>query len=215
MRFAGKYSKFKPMDGFGTLLASQGVPSGMAGLPPEGIPLEALRGTSSPEALRQEGLQQGPPRLPGGVGSPLGGPIGGGVPGFGPMTLERRTPIYTTDLDIGVDYRNNYGTKVGAKYNPTTGAISGDATIPIGAAENGYRIGVEGSYSPGIMQSDGLTPPPGYSGMLRFSKRNPIDPRAFEQPGAEKYSIEAGFVGTPRRVPPRTPIPVQFVPPGL
>ena len=33
---------------------------------------------------------------------------------------------------------------INATYNPTTGALSGGATIPIGAAENGYRIGVEG-----------------------------------------------------------------------
>ena len=45
------------------LFTSQGVPSGMGAIPRDGIPLEALQGTSSPEALRQEGLQQGPPGL--------------------------------------------------------------------------------------------------------------------------------------------------------
>ena len=126
------------------------------------------------------------------------------------MTLERRPPTYTTDIPIKAQYRKYLWNRCKCNIQSDDGALSGGATIPIGAAENGYRIGVEGSYSPGIMQSDGLTPPPGYSGMLKFSKRNPIDPRSFEQPGAEKYSIGVGFDGTPRRVPQKTPIPVRF-----
>lgn len=210
MKLAGKYSKFNPMAGFETLLASEGALSGMGLIPEEGIPLEILQGTSNPQTLREEGLQQGPP----GVGG-LGGPIGRG-PGFGgPIEVDRIEPTYTTDIPIKAEYSNIYGTNVNARYNPTTGALSGGATVPIGAAEQGYRFGIEGSYSPGIMQYDGLTPPPGYSGMIKFSRTNPIDPKTFETPGRERYSFGLGIEGTPRRVPPRRPVPVQFVPPGL
>jgi hypothetical protein len=64
------------------------------------------------------------------------------------------------------------------------------------------------------MDAQGLTPPAGYSGMLRFSKTNPVNPEVFERPGAEKYSIEVGVDGRPRRVPPQMRVPVE-VQPGL
>ena len=173
----------------------------------DGIPLEALEGTLSPEQLKQEGLQVGnmPPRGGGMMPPGFGGPITGGP-----------EPKYVTDIPIKAGYRNIYGTNINATYNPTTGAVSGGATIPIGAAEKGYKIGVEGSYDPGLMDAQGLTPPAGYSGMLRFSKTNPVNPEVFERPGAEKYSIEVGVDGRPRRVPPQMRVPVEVQPgPGM
>lgn len=209
MRLAGKYSKFKPMAGFETLLASEAIGPGMGLIPEQGIPLEALEGTSSPEALRQGGIEQVPPSAFGGPGPVLGGPIGG------PIQTGGMQPAYTTDIPIKAEYRNIYGTNVNATYNPTTGSLQGGATIPIGAAEKGFRLGVEGSYQPGVMDFEGVTPPPGYSGMIRFSKNNRIDPRTYEAPGAEKYSFGVGLEGTPRRVPPRRTVPVQLFPPGF
>jgi len=171
----------------------------------DGIPLEALEGTLSPEQLKQEGVY--------GVNMP---PSSGGMmpPGFGGPITGGPKPTYVTDIPIKAEYRNIYRTRIGATYNPTTGAISGGATIPIGAAEKGYKIGIEGSYNPGSMDAQGLTPPPGYSGMLRFSRTNPIDPKVFEAPGAEKYAIEFGVDGRPRRVPPQMAIPIELQPPG-
>lgn len=159
-------------------------PSGMGGVPLEAIDARA----TSPEQLKQEGLMQ--PNLP--PSSALGGPLTSGP-----------TPTYVTDIPIRAEYRNVYGTKFGATYNPTTGAVSGGATIPIGAAEKGYKIGIEGSYNPGLMDAQGLTPPPGFGGMIRFSRTNPVDPKTFEEEGKEKFAIEAGINATPRRVPPQ------------
>ena len=173
----------------------------------DGFPLEALEGTLSPEQLKQEGLQ-------GGNMSPHGG--GMMPPGFGGPITGGPAPKYVTDIPIKAGYRNIYGTNVHAIYNPTTGAVSGGATIPIGAAEKGYKIGVEGSYNPGLMDAQGLTPSAGYSGMLRFSKTNPVNPEVFERPGAEKYSIEVGVDGRPRLVPPQMRVPVEVQPnPGM
>jgi hypothetical protein len=186
-----RLNSFKPI-----MLAQAPVPGQAVGNM-DGIPLEALEGTLSPEQLKQEGSQGG--MMPPG----FGGPITGGP-----------TPTYVTDIPIKAGYRNIYGTNINATYNPTTGAISGGATIPIGAAEKGYKIGVEGSYQPGLMDAQGLTPPAGYSGMLRFSKTNPVDPKVFERPGAEKYSIELGVDGRPRRVPPQMAIPIEVQSPG-
>ena len=207
MKFAGKYAKFVPMDGFGTLVASGGP--GLSGLPEDGIPLEALPGASMPGQLKQVGQGAVPPSAFGGPpGGPLGGPLGG------PMETNIPPTTYVTDIPIKAEYSNIYGTNVNATYNPTTGAVSGGATVPIGAAERGYRFGVEGSYVPGIMDADGITPPPGYSGMIRFSKTNPVNPSVYERPGAEKFNFGLGVDATPRRVPPRVPVPVEFVPPG-
>jgi hypothetical protein len=159
---------------------------GMRPSMPMEIPLEALEGTLSPEELKQEGFKE----------SNI----------LEPIEIERPQPTYVTDIPIKAGYRNIYGTNIGATYNPTTGGIKGNATIPIGPAEKGYKIGVEGYYNPGQKDYQGITPPPGYGGMIRFSKTNPVDPRVFEQPGAEKYSIELGIDGKPRRVPPQMPM---------
>lgn len=203
--YINRLNSFKPVR-----IAQAPIP-GQATGNMDGIPLEALEGTLSPEQLKQEGLQGGnmPP-----AGGEMMSPIGGGMmpPGFGGPITAGPTPTYVTDIPIKAGYRNIYGTNINATYNPTTGAVSGGATIPIGAAEKGYKIGVEGSYQPGLMDAQGLTPPAGYSGMLRFSRTNPIDPKVFEQPGAEKYAIELGVNGTPRREPPRMQIPIQIQP---
>ena len=168
-------------------------PGGMGGVPLQAIDAKA----TSPEKLKQEGLMQAPQ-------SPsLGGPLTAGP-----------TPTYVTDIPIRAEYRNIYGTKFGATYNPTTGAVSGGATIPIGKAEEGYKIGVEGSYTPGLMDAQGLTPPPGFGGMIRFSRTNPVDPKIFEEEGKEKFAIEAGINATPRRVPPQMALPVHVQQPG-
>ena len=163
---------------------------------PREIPLEALEGTKEPEQIKREGLS--------------GDPLGLGAP----ITAPPR-PSYVTDIPIKAGYRNIYGTDVNATYNPTTGAVGAEATIPIGKAENGYRIGVEGSYNPGLMDSDGITPPDGYSGMIRFSRHNPVKPETFEEEGAEKFAIYGGFDMKPRRVPPQRSLPVDLqVSPG-
>jgi hypothetical protein len=188
------------LNSFTPIMLAQAPLPGQAVGNMDGIPLEALQGTSSPEKLKREGLGKGP--MP---------------PGFGPISSEVPEPRYVTDIPIKAGYRNIYGTDINATYNPTTGAISGGATIPIGAAEKGYKVGVEGSYNPGLMDAQGITPPPGYSGMIRFSKTNPIDPKTFEAPGAEKYSVELGIEGNPRRVPPQRTLPtlpIQVGPPN-
>ena len=162
------------------------MPRGAKPPMPMEIPLEALEGTLSPAELKQEGLKE--PNI------------------LGPIEIERPQPTYVTDLPIKAGYRNIYGTNIGATYNPTTGGIKGNATIPIGPAERGYKIGVEGYYNPGQKDYQGITPPAGYGGMIRFSRTNPVDPKVFEAPGAEKYSIELGIDGKPRRVPPHMPM---------
>ena len=158
-----------------------------------GVPLQAIDPrAASPEQLKQEAEQMGP--------SPFGGP---------PLR-SGPTPRYTTDIPITAGYQNIYGTKFDATYNPTTGSIRGNATIPIGAAEKGYKIGVEGSYTPGQMDAQGMTPPAGFGGMLRFSKSNPVDPKIYEEPGEKKYSFYGGIKAIPRRVPPQMAVPIQL-----
>jgi|TARA_R100000084_G_scaffold97435_1_gene51380 hypothetical protein len=166
----------------------------------DGIPLEALQGTSSPEQLRQEGMQGG--YMPPGFGGPITG---------GPQ------PKYVTDLPIKASYTNIYGTNIGGEYNPTTGDISGQVVVPIGQAEKGYRIGVQGNYNPGRMDAYGMKQPAGFGGMIRFSKSNPVNPNRYETAGAEKYAIQVGVDGRPRRVPPQMAIPIELpgASPGL
>lgn len=188
-----------------TLPSDIALPSEVS-LPAE-IPLEALEGTSSAEQLKQEALSQigggSPPGLPAGFDAPI---------------TAAPTRTYTTDLPIKAGYRNIYGTDVGATVDINSGAIKGHAHIPIGKAENGHLIGVEGSYTPGQLDSMGIQQPPGFSGMIRYTKRNKIDPKKFAEEGAEKYNIELGIQGNPRLVPPERQIPVQVtpnLPPGL
>jgi len=50
--------------------------------------------------------------------------------------------------------------------------------------------------------------------MIKFSKTNPVDPSVYQRPGAEKYNFGLGIDANPRRVPPRRPVPVEFVPFG-
>jgi len=173
------------LNSFSPVEIAQGLPPGGA----PGFPLEAIQGTLSPEQLKQEGMSAPPPGFSGGMPPGLGGPMSSGP-----------AATYTTDIPLKAGYRNIYGTNIGIGYEPNTGAIKGNATIPIGAAEKGYRLGVEGSYTPGIMDPTGATPPAAFSGMLRFSKTNPVDPAIYSQPGKEKYSIELGVDGVPRRV---------------
>tara|TARA_R100001086_G_C11766083_1_gene239533 strand:- start:44 stop:673 length:630 start_codon:yes stop_codon:yes gene_type:complete len=168
----------------------------------DGIPLEALQGTSSPEQLKQEGMY-------GGNMSPGGGMM---PPGFGGPITGRPQPKYVTDLPIKVNYRNIYGTNIGGEYNLETGDISGQVVVPIGQAEKGYRLGIEGNYNPGRMDPYGMKQPAGFGGMIRFSKSNPVNPNTYEAPGAEKYSIQVGVDGKPRRVPPQMTVPVQIQP---
>lgn len=164
---------------------------------PGEIPLEHIQGTLEPGQRRMDGLS-------------------GGDPFFGGPMTAAPTPKYVTDIPIKARYSNMYGTDINAKYNPTTGEISASADVPIGPAENGYRVGVEGGYTPGVMDQDGFTPPAGYRGMIRFSRRNPIDPKVYEQPGREKFAIEAGVDATSRREPARQTYPVELLPgPGL
>jgi len=167
----------------------------------DGIPLEALQGTNSPEQLKQEGMYGG------------NMPPGGGMmpPGFGGPITGGPQPKYVTDLPIKASYRNIYGTNIGGEYNPTTGDISGQVVVPIGQAEKGYRIGVQGNYNPGRMDAYGMKQPAGFGGMIRFSKSNPVNPEIqYEAPGAEKYSIQVGVDGRPRRVPPQMAIPIEL-----
>ena len=161
--------------------------------PKAGVPLQAIDPrAASPEQLKQEAEQMGP--------SPFGGP---------PLR-SGPTPRYTTDIGISAEYQNQYGTKLFGNYVPNTGAIKGGATIPIGAAEKGLRIGIEGGYTPGQMDPQGMTPPSSFDAMLRFSKSNPVDPKIYKKPGEEKYSFNLGVKGTPRRIPPQMAIPIQL-----
>jgi len=169
----------------------------------DGIPLEALQGTSSPKELKQEGIYGG--NIP---------PGGGGMipPGFDAPLTGAPQRKYVTDIPIRAEYRNIYGANFGGTYNPTTGDIKGSATIPIGPAHRGYKVGGEIMYNPGQMDAYGMTPPPSFGGMIRFSKTNPVDPSIYKKPGAEKYAIELGIDGRPRAVPPERQIPVQIQP---
>ena len=193
-----RLNSFKPMT-----IAQAPVPGQAVGNM-DGVPLQAIdKRATSPEQLKQEGLNAG--NL---------SPAGGGMlpPGFGGPITGAPKPSYVTDIPIRAEYQNIYGTRFGGTYNPTTGAIGGNVTVPIGAAEKGYKIGVEGGYTPGLMDPQGLRQPAGFSGMLRFSKTNPVDPKIFEQPGLEKYSIGVGVEAKPRRVPPQMTVPVQVQP---
>ena len=183
-------------------------------LPDREIPFEALEGAPSDAEMRSGASER---HLD---------------PFFAPVVPVAPTPKHVTDIPLKAGYRNIYGTELDATFNPTTGFVKGSAQIPIGAAEKGHRIGIEGYYS----GKDPLMPgsKPGFGGMIRYTKRNEIDPRTYSAPGQEKYAFEAGFGNQQRTtfepamntVPRRGPYPypghggmhpgmMQGMPPGM
>jgi len=121
--------------------------------------------------------------LPGGQGSaedlggPVGLPAGGGMPGMQRPQLP---------MNLGVGYRNQYGTKAYVGFDPTTGTIDAHGAIPIGDARHGLTVDGRAGYDPNQ----------GFSGFLGVSKKNlPQDLQqagqvlGIDRPGGEKYSL--------------------------
>jgi len=64
-------------------------------------------------------------------------------------------------LNPTLTYENRYGTNLSGSYNLGTGQLEGSVTVPIGAAENGNLLTIEGGYGP-----------EGPSAFLGFKKKN-------------------------------------------
>lgn len=83
-------------------------------------------------------------------------------------------------------YDNQYGTSLRGGYNVGTGQLEGSATLPIGAAENGNLLTIEGGYGP-----------QGPSAFIGFKKKNG-NPNQLKQQierAEDKYSLGLDLFG--------------------
>jgi hypothetical protein len=121
-------------------------------------------------------------------------------------------------MNIGVGYRNIYGTDVNASIDPVTQSIRGSATVPVGDARNGLYVEASGGYNANTRQPEGF---------IGFRKRNVSkDPATaalqlgLNDPNRDAYSYglhlnrpPAGMpMGMPMGMP--TGMPPMGMPPG-
>jgi hypothetical protein len=59
-------------------------------------------------------------------------------------------------MNVGVGYRNIYGTDINASFDPVYQTVRGSATVPIGDARNGLFVEATGGYNAGSRQPEGF-----------------------------------------------------------
>ena len=143
-----------------------------------------------------------PARFPGGASS-LGGEMS---MGFSPMGMP------PPPLNVGIGYSNVYGTDINASIDPTTQAIRGSATIPIGDARRGLYLEATGAYNANTRQPEGF---------LGFRKRNVSnDPGTaalelgLNNPNRDKYSYGVNLNKQPTGMP-MMGMPMMGMPGGM
>lgn len=85
-----------------------------------------------------------------------------------------------------LQYQNQWGTNLQGGYNVATGQLEGSATVPIGAAENGNLLTIEGGYGP-----------QGPSAFIGFKKKNgnPDQLKQQFERAEDKYSLGLDLFG--------------------